>query len=309
MYLKWFAALGIVIIAEAAGIAPAPSPSPSPAQDRGRVDPTAEEQYFLCLVNRGRANPPAEAKRLGVDLNEGLAAGAISDAPRQPLAINPKLASAARAHTRWMLAKNTLSHKGAGDSMPENRMEAAGYSFTPPCGSGENLGFVGRTGDYAAAVDAVDDLYRGLFVDADVADRGHRVNLLRPEFRETGVGVQQGMFRSEGTEFHSWLVTQDFAYNPGNASLTGVVYADTVKADHFYTPGEGLGGVTITAQVPGGTARFTTPTWASGGYVLPVPPGTYRVMAAGGGLPKVMDGGTVTIGKENLAMDFRLAKP
>jgi hypothetical protein len=117
------------------------------------------------------------------------------------------------------------------------------------------------------------------------------------------------MFRSEGTEFDSWLVTQDFAYNPGNASLTGVVYSDTAKADNFYTPGEGVGGVTITAQISGGTARFTATTWASGGYVLQLPPGTYRVMAAGGGLSKMMDRGTITIGKENVAMDFRLVKP
>ncbi len=277
--------------------------------DSGRADPTAQEQYFLYLINRARANPLAEARRLGINLNEGLSPGTISDAPRQPLVFHPKLTQAARRHTQWMLTQNTLSHEGAGDSTPEQRMRSAGYTFTPPCGSGENLGFVGQTGDYAPAAEAIDDLYRGLFLDADVADRGHRVNLLRAEFRETGVGVQKGTFRSQGTDFNSWLVTQDFAYNLGNPCLTGVVYSDIVKADGFYTPGEGLGGVTITAQVTGGSAKFSAATGASGGYVLQLPPGAYRVMAAGGGLPKMMDGGTVAIGKDNVGVDFRLGGP
>ena len=42
------------------------------------AQPTAYEQYFLELVNRARANPGGEAARLGIDLNQGLAAGTIS---------------------------------------------------------------------------------------------------------------------------------------------------------------------------------------------------------------------------------------
>ncbi len=42
------------------------------------AQPTAHEQYFLELVNRARANPGAEAARLGLGLNDGLAAGAIA---------------------------------------------------------------------------------------------------------------------------------------------------------------------------------------------------------------------------------------
>lgn len=274
------------------------------AQEVG--DPTPEEQYFICLINRARANPAGEAKRLGIDLNEGLPAGKISDKPKQPLAHHPKLASAARGHSRWMLEEDTISHEGAGESSPQRRMEEAGYRFTPPCGSGENLGFVGQTQDYKPAVDAMDDLYRGLFIDEGVEGRGHRTNLLAEPFRETGVGVAKGLLANAGRQFNSWVVTQNFAYNPGNPFLVGVVFADTVTRDEFYTPGEGKGGVTITAQRKGGTARFTAKTWASGGYVLQLPPGTYQVTAAGGGLTKAVDGGTVTIGKVNAAADFAI---
>ncbi|MGI6300562.1 MAG: hypothetical protein ACOX52_05840 [Verrucomicrobiota bacterium] len=38
-------------------------------------DPTHYEQLMLELVNRARANPVAEADRLGIELNEGLPAG------------------------------------------------------------------------------------------------------------------------------------------------------------------------------------------------------------------------------------------
>jgi uncharacterized protein YkwD len=292
-----------VVLAVALILAPA---ALAASPDAAWTGPTAEEQYFICLVNRARANPSAETKRMGIDLNEGLAAGTIASTPKQPLAPNARLTDAARGHVRWMLQQNTLGHEGARNSTPEKRMEAAGYAFKPPCGSGENIGFVGQTGDYAAAVNAVDELYRGLFLDSDVPDRGHRVNLLRPQFRETGVGLQQGPFRSDGTTFSSWLLTQDLAYNPGNSFLTGVVYSDTVKPDRFYTPGEGRGGITITAQRQGGSAKLTATTWSSGGYVLQLPPGVYRVTAAGGGLPAPLDGGTITIGAENVTVDLQI---
>src|SRR5918997_526202 len=55
------------------------------------AQPTAYEQYFLELVNRARANPGAEASRLGIDLNQGLSAGTLSNTAKQPLAMNPLL--------------------------------------------------------------------------------------------------------------------------------------------------------------------------------------------------------------------------
>ena len=54
------------------------------------VYPTANEQLMVELIT-ARANPAAEAARLGIDLNEGLTAGTISTAAKQPLAINPNL--------------------------------------------------------------------------------------------------------------------------------------------------------------------------------------------------------------------------
>src|ERR1700712_5544630 len=84
--------------------------------------PTNLEQYLVELINRGRANPAAEAARYNVALNEGLAAGTISTPAKQPLAINPFLTDGARGHGQWMLAHNTFSHTGANGSNPGARM-------------------------------------------------------------------------------------------------------------------------------------------------------------------------------------------
>src|SRR3954470_25001788 len=103
------------------------------------AQPTAYEQYFLELVNHARADPAAEAARLGIGLNDGLSAGTISTAPKQPLALNPLLIDAAEAHSAWMLATDTFSHTGVNGSSPEDRMTAAGYAFSGSWTWGENI--------------------------------------------------------------------------------------------------------------------------------------------------------------------------
>ncbi len=92
---------------------------------------------------RARANPDAEAARYGIDLNEGLPAGTISAAAKQPLSFNPELTDAARAHSTWMLANDVFAHEGVGGSDPGDRMEDAGYTFTGSWGWGENLAYRG----------------------------------------------------------------------------------------------------------------------------------------------------------------------
>ena len=78
--------------------------------------------------------------------------------------------------------------------------------------------------------------------------------------------------------------------------LTGVAYSDTGTVNDFYDPGEGLGNVTVTATpVGGGTANSTT-TWASGGYSLPLAPGTYNVVFSGSGLARPVTYANVAIG-------------
>ena len=107
---------------------------------------TAQEQLLLELTNRARLDPLGEAARYGIDLNADLAPGTLDAQARQPLTSNALLASAAQGHSQWMLANDTFSHTGEGDSTPKQRMEAAGYVFDGNWRSGENISLRGSVG-------------------------------------------------------------------------------------------------------------------------------------------------------------------
>jgi len=262
------------------------------------TDPTPAEQYMLALINRARANPAAEAAASGIDLNEGLPAGTLSADPKQPLAFNPLLTTAARNHTGWMINSNTFSHDEAGVD-PGTQMTEAGYSFRGAAGWGQNIAYRGVTPQVPPLVPTVAQEERDLFIDSNEPGRGHRVNLLDGSFKEVGLGIQEAPFQG----YNSVIVTQDFAYMTGNSFLTGVAYSDNVVHDHFYTPGEGLGGITITAIRDSDHASFSTTTWSAGGYTLPLGTGTYTVTAAGPGLGTVAQSGVV-VGSQNVELDF-----
>lgn len=260
--------------------------------------PTPQEQYMLELINRARANPAAEAALHGIDLNEGLPAGTLSPDPRQPLAFNPSLIDSARSHSQWMLANQTLDHN-EGNLDPATRMQNAGYVFNPLSGSAENIAFSG-TKTTLPLDQVVAQEQRDLFVDSSVPGRGHRLNLLDGNLQEVGIGITTGLFRG----YNAVLTTQDFAFSAGNGPfLTGVAYTDALLHDHFYEPGEGIGEVTVTATRQSDGASFSTTTWSSGGYTLPLPAGTYTVVASGGVLGTVTDP-NIMIGSQNVTLDF-----
>lgn len=85
---------------------------------------------MLELINRARLDPQAEAARFGISLNNGLAEGTISSAPKAPLAFNSDLNESAAGHSSWMLAADVFSHTGSGGSNSATRMKNAGYVFT-----------------------------------------------------------------------------------------------------------------------------------------------------------------------------------
>jgi hypothetical protein len=82
--------------------------------------------------------------------------------------------------------------------------------------------------------------------------------------------------------------------------ITGVVFNDT-NGNGLYDIGEGLGGVTITVSGVGSTTSF-----GSGGYGMPVDPGTYTVTASGPGLAAPITQ-TVTVGANNYRLNFNAA--
>ncbi len=260
--------------------------------------PSANDQYVLELVNSARANPAGYAASLGINLNEGLPAGTISNAAKQPLAFNYYVVDAAQKHSDWMLATDTFSHAGAGGTRADARMQAAGYMFGNPPVWSENLGLKASSATFDASVFAK-QIQENLFVDKDTSGRGHRVTMLDPKFMEVGIGSRVGEYKG----FNAMMMTQDFAKNTG-PFLTGVVYSDAVLANHFYTPGEGLGGIIITAIRDGGDQLYRTQTSAVGGYSLQLPKGRYSIMASGQGLGNSQFLSDVLVGTTNRKLDF-----
>lgn len=257
---------------------------------------TAVEQLILELVNRARLDPAAEAARLGIKLNEGLKAGSISSAPKDPLASNDALHNAADGHSQFMLDHDQFAHQGIGDGTPQSRIAAAGYASATTLG--ENIAFRGTTG-------AVDEtafgvaMSRDLFVDKGIAGRGHRLNILNESFREIGVGEQTGVFSQGGNNFNSTMLTQDFGTRSGALLVTGIAITDA-NDNAFYDVGEGIGGVAVSVAA-GATTSGTTE--AAGGYAVAYSGGPATVTFSGGGLaqPIVV---AVNAGTHNVKVDL-----
>lgn len=257
------------------------------------AQPTANEQYMLELVNRARSAPQAEANRYGIGLNDGLSPGEINSSRKQPLAFNFDLIDSSRVHSQWMLNTDTFSHTGAGGSSAGDRMRSAGYTFTGSWTWGENISWRGTTGT-PNVTSFVGAQHEGLF-----ESPGHRTNILNNNFKEIGIGVLTGEFSG----YNAVMTTQNFAKSGSFTFLTGVAYDDSVTDDDFYTVGEGLGGITVTATRQSDNAEFTTTTYGSGGYQIALEAGEYDVTFSGGGLSNDIEQ-TITINSQNIKLDL-----
>lgn len=259
------------------------------------TEPTALDQYLIELINRARLDPTAEAARLGIDINQGLSEGQISTAPKQPLAFDPELTEAARGHAEWMLEKDVFSHTGVDGSSPGMRMADAGYEFTGNWRWGENISWRGTIGQAEDPVESVGRQNDALFLSP-----GHRENILQDDFREIGTATITGEFQG----YDTLMVAENFGKTGDDLFLTGVAY-DDLDGNDFYTPGEGRGGINISATLMGSAEPITLTdlTGTAGGYEIAAQPGTYAVTFSGGGLafPVVQ---TVEIGSENVKLDL-----
>jgi serralysin len=258
-------------------------------------EPTAYEQYLLELVNRARLDPAAEAAREGIPLDQGLDPGQITTAAKQPLAFNPQLMDAASAHSSWMLANDTFSHTGADGSSPGDRMAAAGYKFTGNWSWGENIAWYGTTGTPDVQSFVTTD-YDNLFHSAE-----HRLNTLNDGFREIGIGIVSGPFTASGQSYNSVMTTEDFAQSATQPFLTGVAFNDK-NGDAFYAPGEGWGGVQVSALSSHGTTATTT-TMSAGGYQEQLAADHYTVTFSGGPLLNPLSA-SLDIGSSNVELDL-----
>jgi hypothetical protein len=134
--------------------------------------------------------------------------------------------------------------------------------------------------------DRVDQHHEGLFIDGDVAGRGHRINLMQEEFREVGIAIRADTDGVSifGAEFNEVLSTQNFATSAGRIFVTGVIYHDT-NNNSFYNPGETAGILTLAVKTTGGTTVASGSSFATGGYSI-----NLNGVAAGNYVLSVRDG-------------------
>lgn len=248
----------------------------APLQAQGLYDfgnPNAEEQYYIELINRARANPAAEGERLATTTDPQLLSAysqysvdlalmraefnAIAPAP--PLAPSAQLATAAQGHSEWMLANDIQSHNQTNPpSTSSQRIAAAGYSASA---SAENIFAFSKSVTHGHGGFQVDWGTGG--TGGMQAGRGHRTNIHNPFYREIGIANLIGSNTSVGPQ----IVTQNFGRDlPGTCFGTGVAYYD-LNGNDFYDPGEGIAGLTV--DVDGSTMSCLTAT--GGGWALPVP--------------------------------------
>ncbi|HMT14333.1 MAG TPA: CAP domain-containing protein, partial [Aestuariivirga sp.] len=242
------------------------------------ADATAQEQLILELINRDRMDPAAAALRYGIDLNAGLTPGTITTDPKQVLAFNPLINTAADTHNQWMINTDTFSHTGAGGTTPKQRMEAAGYAFTGSWAYAENIAFIGEPGAYSNLTTGAERLHQEWFLSS-----GHRKNFLNNTYKEVGISAINGNYG--GT--NGVMGTEDFAKSGTASFLTGVTYNDTDNND-FYSIGEGMGGRSVSLW-QSGTQVGTTTSGAAGGYALGTTiTGTLELRFSGSGLTSTM---------------------
>ena len=199
-----------------------------------------------------------------------------------------------------MIDNDTFSHTGEGGTSPGERATNEGYNWF---GIAENIAQsipVSNISDISEFTDRVGENHEGLFISP-----GHRLNILNADYKEIGISSLIGEYQGPNVV----MTTQKFGRNNDGPFITGVAYTDAVNDDDFYTVGEGIGGITVTAVDTANSANtFTTTTWDAGGYSLDVNPNaTYDVTFSGDLDQDGQADDTVTyevvVGSENVKQD------
>ena len=279
-------------------------------------DPTPEEQLYVEMINRARANPVAEGVLLATTtdpevlsaydfFNVDLAlmqAQFATNPPVPPLALNAQLIIAARRHTQDMFDNSFQGHTGTDGTSPGQRVTQSGYAWQTV---GENVYSSAKSVFHGHAGFEVD---WGFGPGGMQTPPGHRNSIHDARFREIGVGVLHGENDPEpGSSIPGsgpvgpQLVSQDLATRQGATPLiTGVVYFD-LNGNNFYDLGEGVGGVNVSAN----GVSMQAVTARSGGYALPVPGnGAYTVTFSGPNIANFSQPVTV-VSAQNQKLDFR----
>lgn len=148
------------------------------------------ERLMLQLVNEERTSRGLTALQLEMNLN-----------------------LSAELHSVWMLEQDIFSHTGTGNSTPTARMVAADFDLSGSWRTAENIAIQSIRGA-AGYADDVADLHTALMNSA-----GHRANILNPDLKYIGIGIEVGDFDYTSGTWKSVIVTQNFANTQGSVDL------------------------------------------------------------------------------------------
>jgi uncharacterized protein YkwD len=272
------------------------------------VGPTPAQQYALELINFVRTDPSAAAtmfvKDITPDVQDTLAhygltaSGLVSEldsaTPQPALAWSDSLGSTAQGQSQYEANTGQQTHSGPNGVGLGTRIANAGYANASSYG--ENT--------YAWA-DNADEAMLSFLFDWGVSDHGHYANIMQPgvsaqnAYKDVGIGLVDTSNQGLGPV----VITQDFgAQQNEGPQIVGSIFNDPNNTK-FYTPGQGLAGVTITAVDENTGATFTTTSFGSGGFELPVTANSfYKVTAVQNGM--VLGTQTINVEGVNAQVEF-----
>lgn len=246
---------------------------------------SALEQWLLEFINLARMDPSGMAARFRISLNDGLAPGTISSAPKAVLAMSEILQLSADFHGQYQLDQGSFSTIGIEGSHPGDRMAFAGFSDGEGFDWAETINW--RT--FASGAQVSEDtvlynIWRDLFLAP-----GARAIILSDDFNEAGLSLLSGPLGGSSTQ-KSYVVTNDFG-GSDEVFITGGIYDPNEFLSELYVAPTGIGGVS--ARV--GTTATTSN--AAGGYRVEVDSGTQQFKIGNVSL-------TVLVGTENIKIDL-----
>ncbi|MBT5926202.1 MAG: hypothetical protein HOH33_06255, partial [Verrucomicrobia bacterium] len=204
-------------------------------------DMTDEEQMYVELINRARANPAEEGQWLvslkdpdvvrnlsffSVNLDQVLndpLHGFLNLLPAPPLAPNAMLNAGARAHVEDMFTNTFQGHTGTDGSRAGDRIKREGYNWRA---TGENV---------FSSVDSVTHGHAGFQIDWGIgpggiqSPPGHRLTIHNRDYREIGVGV------IVGSRDNAFPNDPNPIYRDVGPQLTGQVLATPLSDSIFIT--------------------------------------------------------------------------
>ncbi|WP_184568095.1 CAP domain-containing protein [Sulfitobacter undariae] len=186
-----------------------------------------------------------------------------------PLKLETNLNESAEDHSQWMMKENVFSHTGENGTTSTQRITSAGFDLLGSWGTAENLA-VQTVRGAEGYLDDVKDLHESL-----MNSPGHRANILNPDLKYIGIGIELGTFSySNGVTATSLIVTQNFGRTQGTVDLDDLNHgkgeiAETVVDAPVESPDVEV--ASNEADAEGGPDaplddRIVEPVWAGNGH-------------------------------------------